>query len=203
MADQTEDTLPPPPEYGKGGGSEQDQEAVDRNAFLLTKENEAFAFLRNLGEKKRKEVLNYLRRKGYSSGYEVSNDGFGEADIRRTRDFLVNQFVLGIDDYQKGLDYIRKYPDQPLGSDGASKRTPAADVDAVFKNVVQQQLGRTPTATEMERFRNAYAGMEGGANPPSVTAAAQQQVTKTAPGEEQATKFADFAATFENMLRGA
>jgi hypothetical protein len=45
--------------------------------------------------------------------------------------------------------------------------------------------------------------MEAGGNAPSLTAAAESQVETANPEEAEAAQFAEYAATFEKMLRGA
>lgn len=191
----------PPPIPGTEGSQGATQASIpDRQLYLQAKENEAWAWLRGKSPAERIKSLNYLRSKGYYSDSPVSNDGLGDADVARVRNFLVYADVSGMS-IKDGMDSLSKFRNVPIST--GPQPTPTADVDTVFKSVMQQQLGRLPKAAELEKFRNAYRQMEWGGNAPSVSSAAQQQVTAQNPAEEQATRFANFASTFEQMLRGA
>lgn len=192
--------LPKPPPVDTGSDTGGQQTAGDRATYVAQMEDKAWAWLRSKSLADRKKLLEYIRAKGYYSDTPVSNDALQNEDVARLRNFLIYADVAGMS-IPQAQDSLAKIKDVPLVAPRPT--TPAADLDSVFKSVMQQQLGRAPKADELEKFRAAYQKMEWGGNAPSVSSAAQQQITATNPGEEQATRFAGFASTFEQMLRGA
>ena len=171
-------------------------------AFYQKQYDLAWADLRAMPRKKRLDLLNSLYRKGFGSPAEVTPDGTDATDIDKLAAAYVAAFVAG----RTTKDFLDKdmgklFPDVNVGT--GAKRTPTADVDRVFEEVVRVQLGRGPKPEEKEKFRNAYSSMEAGGNAPSVGSAAEQQVTQQNAPEQQATRFAGFMSQFEQMLRGA
>ena len=166
--------------------------------------DQAFGELRAMPLERRRRVLGTLYKKGFGSDSEVSPDGLDTNDIDRYRSLLVYGFVRNrtADEILRS-DFAKNdlFPDVRTG--GARKLTPVADVDRVFKDVVRSQLGRAPRADEMEKFRRGYAALESGDNAPSVTAAAEQQVSQQFSGEQRATRFAGYMDVFDQLLRGA
>lgn len=193
-------TLPSETDTGLGSGD--GQKAPEAAAYFDAKYNEAWQKLRSFGNSKdRIKFLNIIRSRGYLSGSEVSLDGLGEADRIRMRDFLVFADVS-----QKSFAEAQTFVEslKPVSLTGSTRMpTPKQDVDFAFKQVVMNQLGRAPKKSEIEKFRNAYASMEKGMNPPSVSSAAQENIQAASPEEAQASRFAEIAQTFEQMLRGA
>lgn len=162
----------------------------------------AWADLRTMPRKKRLDLLNSLYRKGFGSPAEVTPDGTDATDVDKLAAAYVAAYVAG----RPTKDFLDKdmgklFPDVNVGT--GTRRTPTADVDRVFDEVVRVQLGRGPKPEEREKFRNAYASLEAGGNAPSVGSAAEQQIAQQNAPEQQATRFAGFMSQFEQMLRGA
>jgi hypothetical protein len=86
---------------------------------------------------------------------------------------------------------------------GAGTFTPKLDVSSAFRQVMQNDLGRAPTDQEVERFYNAYRGLESGGDAPNLQSAAQSQIEETMPGESEAASFSNYANVFEQLMRGA
>jgi hypothetical protein len=185
-----------PENAGEGQGTE----SVQYQAYMQEKLDRAFALLKNMDLKKRKEVLNFLRSKGINSDYEVSFSGLETPDLYRYREFLIYAEVSDLTP-DKAMKNIGNLPSVAV-SEGAKRKTNIKDVDAVFTEVVQSMVGRQPTKQELEKFRTAYSGMEAGGNAPNLQVAAQSQLKETMPEETKAAQFADYATVFEQMLRG-
>lgn len=193
-------TLPSEEDTGLGGGT--GGKAPEASAYFDAKYNEAWQELRKFtNSKDRLKFLNILRSRGYLSGSDVTIDGLGEADRVRMRDFLIFADVS-----QKSFSEAQTFVEglKPVSLTGSTRMpTPKQDVDFAFKQVVMNQLGRAPKKSEIEKFRNAYASMEQGMNPPSLSSAAQENIQASSPEEAQASRFAEIAQTFERMLKGA
>jgi hypothetical protein len=172
----------------------------DYQVYATSKFNEAYVALRNMSLDKRLETLKTLRQKGFGGGAEVSGSGISETDINRYKELLILQDVSNLT--MKDLWGKVNSMDSAI-STVASRRTPIKDVDSIFDEVMKRDLGRGATKQELEKFRAAYSGMEAGGNAPSLTAAAESQVETANPEETEAARFAEYAATFEKMLRGA
>jgi len=191
-------TLPPKPQE-KSASS-------DFSTYYQERYDDAFAYLKQMNKKERLDFLEMLRKKGFNSSVPVSPTGTDPSDTARVRELLVYQDTLQdvtVDQLLPStIQEVKGWADK-ASSSGSRARTPGADLDSYLTSVMQQQLGRSPRADEMEKFRKAYAAMEAGGNEPTVTAAAQQQIETQNPGEYEASQFANFASTFETMLRGA
>lgn len=183
-------------------GGDKPQSSSGYQEFYQRQYDLAWADLRAMPRKKRLDLLNSLYRKGFGSPAEVTPDGTDATDIDKLAAAYVAAYVAG----RPTKDFLDKdmgklFPDVNVGT--GKQRTPAADVDRVFDEVVRVQLGRGPKPEEREKFRNAYASLEAGGNAPSVGSAAEQQIAQQNAPEQQATRFAGFMSQFEQMLRGA
>ena len=175
----------------------------DYETYIGAKFNEAYIALRQIPTLKgRLELLNKLYKKGWYKGNEPSISGLTTDDIIVYRDLLVYADVANLKagDLTKSIEQL---PDVIVEKSGTSKKTPAGDVDSMFKQVMQRDLGRAPRADEMAKFRQAYSGLEAGGNAPSLSSAAEEQIMSANTSESQAAKFAGFADVFEQMMRGA
>lgn len=170
--------------------------------FYQAKYEEAWVDLRLMPRVKRRQLLETLYRKGFGSEAEVTPDGTEATDVDKLASAYVAAFINArpVKDFLSN-DINKLFPDVKVGT--GKQRTPAADVDRVFDEVVRVQLGRGPKPEEREKFRNAYASLEAGGNAPSVGSAAEQQIAQQNAPEQQATRFAGFMSQFEQMLRGA
>lgn len=205
--------IPKPPPIPGGGTSQPGTPSpgpgeMDRATYLAMKEQDAWRWLVSKSPAERKRFLNFIRSKGYYPDSDVSVDGLQDNDVARMRNFLVYAGIVQKDanaDIRDvvafGQDLLSKAPTVSSGT--GRQLTPAADLDAVFKDVVRQQLGRGPRQSELERFRAAYKQMEYGGNAPSVSAAAEQVIGEQNPVEQAATSFSNYAQVFEQMLRSS
>lgn len=195
----TQVTLPPRTEDGSTS-------TKTGNDYFQEKFDAAFAYLKNLPLKQRLETLEMLRKKGFASGSSVSPTGLDPTDVVRVRDLFVYQDslknVTSNQLLQSTLDEVKTWSNQATTGSGAS-RTADADLDQYLTSVMQAKLGRSPRASELEKFRKAYKAMEAGGNEPSATVAAQGQIETANKAEYEASQFASFASAFETMLRGA
>lgn len=172
----------------------------DYQVYATSKFNEAYAALRQMPLKERIDKLKTLRSKGFGGTSEVSASGISEYDINRYKELLILQDVSNLP--MKDL-WGKVNSMETAVKEAASRRTPIKDVDSILDEVMKRDLGRTATKEELQKFRAAYSGMEAGGNAPSLTAAAESQVETVNPEETQAAQFAEYASTFEKMLRGA
>jgi len=162
----------------------------------------AFVALKSIPTiKARLDLLNKLYKKGWYKGNKPSVSGLTNEDIAVYRDLLIYQDAANLNASQltKNIDEL---PDL-VGTSRVAQKTPAGDVDSLFKQVMQRDLGRAPRADEMAKFRQAYSSLEAGGNAPSLTAAAEEQIVSANTSESQAAQFAGFADVFEQMMRGA
>jgi hypothetical protein len=162
--------------------------------------NQAYVALRQMSLAKRLETLQLLKKKGFGSGADVSPSGITSSDIARYADLLIFKDVSNLP-LADVMDKVRSLKD--VVDTAAAKATPIKDVDSIFDEVMKRDLGRSATQEELIKFRSAYSGMESGGNAPSLGAAAESQIETANPEESKAAKFANYAETFENMLRGA
>lgn len=180
--------------------------ADDFSTYYQGRFDDAYAYLKQQPLKARLDLLEMLRKRGFSSSTSVSPTGLDPSDVARVRELLIYQDTLE----EVTVDQLLPTTIQEVkgwaptaSTTGSKSRTAGADLDSYLTSVMQQKLGRSPRADEMEKFRKAYTAMEAGGNEPTVTTAAQQQIETQNPGEYEASQFANFASTFETMLRGA
>lgn len=191
--------------FGTQGQGTQDQTTTSGFTELYNSMyDQAWAELRSLTVNKRRDILKKLYNKGFGSSSEVSPDGLDTADIDRYRKMLMFQFTTNLTTSQvvSGLD--KMFPDTRESTSGsASKLTPKADIDRIFGDVMRVQLGRGPKAEELDKFRNAYYGMEKTGEAPTLQSAAEQQIKTANTNESRAQRFSGYMNVFEQMLRGA
>lgn len=201
---QTNDFVIPPAGSGDATGpTGAASPTSDYETYIGAKFNEAYTALRSIPTLKgRLELLNKLYKKGWYKGNKPSISGLTTDDIIVYRDLLVYADVadLKAGDLRKSVDEL---PDVIVEKSSTARRTPTGDVDSMFKQVMQRDLGRAPRADEMAKFRQAYSGLEAGGNAPSLSSAAEEQIVSANTGESQAAQFAGFADVFEQMMRGA
>jgi hypothetical protein len=201
---QTGDFVLPP----AGSGTVPKGEAGDVGAtndyqtYMEAQFGAAFVALKSISTiKARLDLLNKLYKKGWYKGNKPSVSGLTNEDIAVYRDLLIYQDAANLNASQltKNIDEL---PDL-VATSRVAQKTPAGDVDSLFKQVMQRDLGRAPRADEMAKFRQAYSSLEAGGNAPSLTAAAEEQIVSANTSESQAAQFAGFADVFEQMMRGA
>ena len=180
----------------------------DYESSYVEAKNTAFGYLTSISKTARREFLNTLYSKGFGSS-RPTDGGLQPSDIETAAQFYIyfegNQksstnpsgFVTRDDAYRE----IKK--SKTTTTAGAGKFTPKLDVASAFRQVMQNDLGRAPTDQEVERFYNAYRGLESGGNEPNLQSAAQSQIEETMPGESEASAFSGYADVFEQLMRGA
>jgi len=201
---QTGDFVLPP----AGSGTVSEGKAGDVGAtndyqtYMEAQFGAAFVALKSIPTiKARLDLLNKLYKKGWYKGNKPSVSGLTNEDIAVYRDLLIYQDAANLNASQltKTIDQL---PDL-VETSRVAQKTPTGDVDSLFKQVMQRDLGRAPRADEMAKFRQAYSSLEAGGNAPSLTAAAEEQIVSANTSESQAAQFAGFADVFEQMMRGA
>ena len=200
---QTNDFVIPPAGSNPTGPTGAASPTSDYETYIGAKFNEAYTALRSIPTLKgRLELLNKLYKKGWYKGNEPSVSGLTTDDIIVYRDLLVYADVANLKagDLTKSVEQL---PDVIVEKSSTARKTPSGDVDSMFKQVMQRDLGRAPRADEMAKFRQAYSGLEAGGNAPSLSSAAEEQIVSANTGESQAAQFAGFADVFEQMMRGA
>lgn len=209
MADNTSPstTVPDDEDVQLPGRPEDKGATQDFAEYYQDRFDAAYAYLKQKTLKERLDLLELLRKKGFSSSTPISPTGMDPSDVSRVRELFLYQDTLKdvtVDQLLPAtITEIKGWSDKATVGKGSASRTATADLDAYLTSVMQQKIGRSPRASEMEKFRKAYAAMEAGGNEPSATVAAEQQVKAANPAEYEAAQFANFASTFETMLRGA
>jgi hypothetical protein len=210
VAPTTTTTIPPTTTTVPGtlpGGAPGAEPKDYQSAYVEAQDN-GFGYLTSIDKKSRLEFLNMLYAKGFGSTRPTPG-GLQPSDIEIAAQFYIyfegNQksstnptgFVTKDDAYRE----IQK--SKTTTTAGAGKFTPKLDVASAFRQVMQNDLGRAPTDQEVERFYNAYRGLESGGNEPNLQSAAQSQIEETMPGESEASAFSGYANVFEQLMRGA
>lgn len=184
----------------KGGEEKEGTVTQDYEVYARSKFDEAYVELRKMPLDKRLKTLKTLREKGFGGTGQVSGSGIEEYDINRYKELLILKDVSNLT--MKDL-WNKVGTMESAVKTAAARRTPIKDVDSILDEVMKRDLGRVATKEELQKFRAAYSGMEAGGNAPSLTAAAESQIKTVNPEEAEAAQFAEYAATFEKMLRGA
>jgi hypothetical protein len=181
----------------------------DYQSDYIEAQNSAYGYLTKISKAQRIEFLNTLYSKGFGGTRKPTTGGLEPSDIEMAAQFYV---------YFKGNQQSTTNPSGFLTTDqaykeiqtwktqstaGAGKFTPKTDVASVFRQVMQNDLGRAPTDQEIERFSKAYRGLESGGNAPNLSSAAEEQIEETMPGESEAAAFSSYANVFEQLMRGA
>jgi len=181
----------------------------DYQSDYIEARNSAYGYLTKISKAQRIEFLNTLYSKGFGGTKKPTTGGLEETDVEMAAQFYVyfkgsqkstanpTGFVTTDDAYRE----IQKWKTQSTA--GAGKFTPKLDVSSVFRQVMQNDLGRAPTDKEVERFQNAYRGLESGGDAPNLSSAAEAQIAETMPGESEAAAFSGYANVFEQLMRGA
>jgi hypothetical protein len=154
-------------------------------------EDEAYSELAKLSLAERRSFQNLLYSVGAYGNTKPSRSGFNSADFSAMREAMLYANAKGVT-----LDVAVTMMASELGSGGAGggariRTTPKQDLQAVFRQVSGQILGRRLSDAEVEKFVKSYTRAEisdamGGAAAPSVQTAATQAVEAAAPDEAAA-----------------
>lgn len=154
-------------------------------------EDEAYSELAKLPLAERRGLQNLLYSVGAYGNSKPSRSGFNSADFSAMREAMLYANAKGVT-----LDVAVTMMASELGGGGAGggariRTTPKQDLQAVFRQVSGQVLGRRLSDAEVEKFVKAYNRQEvseamGGAAAPSVQTAATQAVEAAAPDEAAA-----------------
>ena len=182
----------------------------DYQADYVEAQNSAYGYLSSISRAQRVEFLNTLYSKGFGRSTKPTSGGLEPSDIEIAAQFYVyyrgntksaenpNGAYTTVNDAYKDINTWKT-----TTTAGASSFTPKLDVASAFRQVMQNDLGRGPTEEEIQRFYNAYHGLESGGNAPNIQSAAESQIAKTMTGESQAASFSNYASAFEQLMRGA
>jgi hypothetical protein len=151
-------------------------------------ESEAYAELAKLSTADRRAYLNALQAVGAYGNSAPSRTGFNTTDFSAMREAMLYANHKGVT-----LDVAITMMGAELGSSGVGggqriRTTPKQDLQAVFRQVSGNILGRRLSDSEVEKFVKAYNQKEvsaayGGAEAPTVEVAAMEQVEAAAPEE--------------------
>lgn len=181
----------------------------DYQSDYIEAQNSAYGYLTKISKAQRIEFLNTLYSKGFGGTKKPTTGGLEPSDIEMAAQFYV---------YFKGNQQSTTNPTGFLTTDqaykeiqtwktqttaGAGRFTPKTDVASVFRQVMQNDLGRAPTDQEIERFSKAYRSLESGGNAPNLSSAAEAQIEETMSDESEAAAFSGYANVFEQLMRGA
>jgi hypothetical protein len=183
---------------------------VDFQAQYTEAQNYAYGALSRQTRTQRIEFLNLLYAKGFGGATKPTTGGLEPSDIEIAAQFYLyyagntksaanpNGQYITVDDAYNDIKTWRT-----TSTAGAGTFTPKLDVSSAFRQVMQNDLGRAPTDQEVERFYNAYRGLESGGDAPNLQSAAQSQIEKTMSAESEASSFSGYADVFEQLMRGA
>jgi hypothetical protein len=152
-------------------------------------ESEAYAELAKLSTADRRAYLNALQAVGAYGNSAPSRTGFNSTDFSAMREAMLYANHKGVT-----LDVAITMMGAELGGGGAMgggqrvRTTPKQDLQAVFRQVSGNVLGRRLSDSEVEKFVKAYNRQEvsaatGGAEVASAEVAAMEQVEAAAPEE--------------------
>lgn len=154
-------------------------------------EDEAYSELATMSLAERRAFQNLLYSVGAYGNSKPSRSGFNSADFSAMREAMLYANAKGVT-----LDVARTMMVAELGGGGAGggariRTTPKQDLQAVFRQVSGQILGRRLSDAEVEKFVKSYTRAEvsdamGGAAAPSVQTAATEAVEAAAPDEAAA-----------------
>jgi hypothetical protein len=153
-------------------------------------EDEAYSELAKLSLAERRSFQNLLYSVGAYGNSKPSRSGFNSADFSAMREAMLYANSKGVT-----LDVAVNMMASELGTGGGGgariRTTPKQDLQAVFRQVSGQILGRRLSDAEVNKFVKAYNRQElaeaaGGAPTPSVETAAMQAVQAASPGEASA-----------------
>jgi hypothetical protein len=150
-------------------------------------ESEAYAELAKLSTADRRAYLNALQSVGAYGNSTPSRTGFNTTDFSAMREAMLYANHKGVT-----LDVAITMMAAELGTSAVSgqriRTTPKQDLQAVFRQVSGNILGRRLSDSEVEKFVKAYNRQEvsaayGGAEAPTAEVAAMAQVEAAAPEE--------------------
>jgi hypothetical protein len=151
-------------------------------------ESEAYAELAKLSTADRRAYLNALQSVGAYGNSSPSRTGFNSTDFSAMREAMLYANHKGVT-----LDVAITMMSAELGSAGGMggqrvRTTPKQDLQAVFRQVSGQILGRRLSDSEVEKFVKSYNQKEvsaayGGEAAPQADVAAMEQIESAVPEE--------------------
>lgn len=152
-------------------------------------EDEAYSELAKLAPAERRQLQNLLYSVGAYGNTKPSASGFNSSDFSAMREAMLYANAKGVT-----LDVAASMMVAEIGSVGGAgggqrvRTTPKQDLQAVFRQVSGQILGRRLSDSEVEKFVKAYNQKEvsaayGGPEVPQADVAAMAQVEAAAPEE--------------------
>lgn len=171
-------------------------------------EDEAYSELARLAPAQRRQLQNLLYSVGAYGNTKPSGSGFNSSDFSAMREAMLYANTKGVT-----LDVATSMMVAEIGTMGGVggaqrvRTTPKQDLQAVFRQVSSQVLGRRLSDSEVEKFIKAYNQKEvsaayGGPEAPQASVAAQEAVTAAAPDEADAVGALSLTNIFDDMIKG-
>lgn len=178
----------------------------DQGAFYNV-DDDAFFFLKSLGEVERGIILGNLYRKGAYEGRTPGN-GTSSADIFAFGKLLKEANFEGTP-WQTVYASVLGRPDfvQPSGGGTRVRLTNPDDIKYVLAQTAQKLLGRNVDDVTAQRFIDAVHAEErrsayGGSQAADMGVQAAEQIKEQFAAEERSSRMADFAGVMDQMIKG-
>jgi hypothetical protein len=170
-------------------------------------DDDAFYFLKSLGDVERGIILSNLYRKGAYEGRTPGN-GLSSADIFAFGKVLKEANYEGAP-WQNVYASILGRPDfvQVSGGGARVRLTNPDDIKYVLNQTAQKLLGRSVDDVTAQRFVDAVQAEErrsayGGSQAADMGVQAEEQIKQQFAAEERASRMADFAGVMDQMIKG-
>jgi hypothetical protein len=169
-------------------------------------ESEAYAELARLSTADRRAYLNRLQAVGAYGNSSPSRTGFNSTDFSAMREAMLYANHKGVT-----LDVALTMMSAELGTSGGMggqriRTTPKQDLQAVFRQVSGQILGRRLSDSEVEKFVKAYNQKEiseayGGEAAPQADVAAMAQIESAVPEEAGAVGMLKLSNVIDSAIK--
>jgi hypothetical protein len=170
-------------------------------------DDDAFYFLKSLGDVERGIILGNLYRKGAYEGRTPGN-GLSNNDIFAFSKLLKEANFEGTP-WQSVYASVLGRPDfeQPRGGGVGVRLTNPDDIKYVLNQTAQKLLGRNVDDVTAQRFIDAVQADErraayGGSQAADMGVQAEQQIKEQFAAEERSSRMADFAGVMDQMIKG-
>ena len=169
-------------------------------------EDEAYSELASLPPAERRQLQNILYSVGAYGSSKPSRSGFNSSDFSAMREAMLYANAKGVT-----LDVATSMMVTELGTGGAGggqrvRTTPKQDLQAVFRQVSGQVLGRRLSDAEVEKFVKAYNQREvseayGGEVAPQADVAAMAQIESAVPEEAGAVGMLKLSNVIDSAIK--
>ena len=169
-------------------------------------ESEAYSELAKLSTAERRAYLNRLKSVGAYGNSSPSLSGFNSTDFSAMREAMLYANSKGVT-----LDVAITMMSAELGTSGGMggqrvRTTPKQDLQAVFRQVSGQILGRRLSDSEVEKFVKAYNQKEmsaayAGQQAPQADVIAMEQIESAVPEEAGAMGMLKLSNVIDNAIK--